>query len=94
MRFPPRVDAPAAASGVRVLEVVLGLDASDANADVGDEASKLNLNQDDGGGVEGAVTMGSALIGAEKDLICLPGTPAVDGEKVALPRKLMLSTET
>ena len=28
------------------------------------------------------------------DLTCLPGPPVVDGENVALPRKLMLSTDT
>ena len=52
-----RVDAPAAGSIVRVLEGVLGPDASDADAEAGDEVSKLNLNRDDRDGVEGAVTM-------------------------------------
>ena len=52
-----RVDAPAAGSIVRVLEGVLGSDASDADAEAGDEVLKLKLNRDDRDGVEGAVTM-------------------------------------
>ena len=40
-----------------MLKGVLGPDASDADAEASDEASKLDLNRDDQDGVEGAVTM-------------------------------------
>ena len=51
------VDTPAAGSIVRVLKGVLGPDASDADAEASDEASKLDLNRDNQDGVKGAVTM-------------------------------------
>ena len=40
-----------------MLKGVLGPDASDADAEASDEASKLDLNRDDQDDVEGAVTM-------------------------------------
>ena len=51
------VDTPVAESIVRVLKDVLGSDASDTDAEAGDEASKLDLNWDDQDGVEDAVMM-------------------------------------
>lgn len=61
-----RANAPSTGSGVRLLEGLLGLDASDTDADISDKASNLNLNWEDRDGVEGAVTMDLALMVAQK----------------------------
>jgi hypothetical protein len=91
LRFPARVAVPTGETGVTLLEGVLGLEASCNEPD--DEDSKLNLKREERDGVEGAVTL-NVVMDAEKDLRCLPRLPAGDGEKAALPRKLMLSMDT
>jgi hypothetical protein len=91
LRFPARVAVPTGETGVTLLEGILGLEASCNEPD--DEDSKLNLKREKRDGVEGAVTL-NVVTDAEKDLRCLPRLLAGDGEKAALPRKLMLSMDT
>jgi len=59
--------------------VVEGVLEAEALVDeAGDEVSKLNVKREDRGGVEGPSS---------------PTPPAVEDERVALPRKLILSTD-
>jgi hypothetical protein len=94
LRFPARVGVPASGCTAAVVEGVLEAEALVDEA--GDEVSKLNVKREDRGGVEGPSSpMMTDLLptSTEIDLKCSPTPPAVEDERVALPRKLILSTD-
>jgi hypothetical protein len=96
LRFPVRVNVPSSDGGVALVFGVGVVGFETSVDEFGDPSLKLNLKHEERDGVVGPVNPALLSIDREMKCTCSPGLPAetVEVESTALPRKLMLSTDT